>query len=148
MIKELFSGKSVREFFSLNIIKNTKIQLHMENSITEVNIEQFLVIFELIAIENIFFKSNLITNLLKNEIKKIIIEVVFNENIKKIDFTVTKEIKEKKIRKEVGYVNIIDLNKMNITIPSLDILEIELLFDTLLMYLRIIKKRDEENGNS
>jgi hypothetical protein len=147
MIKEL-----VREFFSLDIIKDAKIQLHLQNPILEINVEQFLKIFDIILIENIIFRDNSITNLLKNEIKKITIEVVFNKNIKKFEvfrnITITKEIiKEKKIiKKEIGYVDVIDLNKINIIMPPLDISEIEILFNTLLMYLRVIGEIKKEEG--
>ncbi len=135
--------KLVEKFFNLDIIKDYKIQLHQENSITEINVEQFLVILEIIFIENIIFRSNLITNLLKNEIKKITIEVNFNKNIEnRRNIKVIKNFKGRK--KEVGYINVENLNKFNITILSLDIPEIEYLFHNLLMYLDIIGVIKEE----
>jgi hypothetical protein len=138
MLKETIIKELLSNFFSLDIIKDTKIQIHLENSIIGVNVEQFLTMIEIIVIENIIFKSNSITNLLKNEIKKITIEVVFNKNIEKLNrignLTITKKFK--KINTEVSYVNVIDLNKILITIPSLDILDIELTFSTLSIYLK------------
>jgi hypothetical protein len=140
MVKEL-----VKEFFSLDIIKEAKIQLHLKKNIIKPNIlkpnvEQFLSIFELIVIENLTFKSNFITNLLKNEIKKITIKVVFNKNIEQLrnyrKITITEKFQ--KTITEVAYINVIDLNKINITIHTFSISGIELTFSTLLMYLKEI----------